>query len=116
MRDQGTDRTRPVDVYVKIPWRLRFGDLQIRAGGDSSDFYFFGGRSQRASSFSALVRHLAHAEHNYDLVAELTGGASGSGGVKPPAPALRSSRVDMKTVSHQDRVVRGRDLIRIVVR
>jgi SpoIVB peptidase S55 len=113
MRDHDADGTRPVDMYLRIPRRMDSGGIEVRAGRGTSGG-FFGRRSQSADSFSDLVSQLAAAEHNYDLVAELTGGTS-SGGEKP-VPLARSSRVTRKTVSHQDDVVRGRDFIRIVVR
>jgi hypothetical protein len=115
MRDHGSEGTRPVDMYLRIPRRMNSGQISIRPG---RGIYggFFGGRSQHADSFSDLVRKLAGAEHNYDVVAQLTGGTGSRGEGPIPLAKLRSSRVDKQTLSHQDRVVKGRDFIRIVVR
>jgi hypothetical protein len=114
MRDHGATGKRPVDMYVKIPRRMRSGDIYIRAGRGTFGG-FFGNQSKHAKSFSQLVRKLANGEHNYDIVAELSG-RGGSGGKGKPVPLSRSRRVHSTTVSHQESVVRGRDFIDLRVR
>jgi len=120
MLDQPTSTHRTVNLSVWIPRRLEGGQLQIRHGRGSGGFFFFGNdRARRASSFTDLVHQLAHAEHNYDLIAELTGGRGGSVGPSPkpsPTPAMSTgTRVDRKLVTPQDQVVLGGKSIRIVV-
>jgi hypothetical protein len=113
MHDHGASRRRPVDMYLKIPRRMRSGEIFVRAGrGTFGGFY--GNQAKQAKSFSQLVRKLANGEHNYDVVAQLTGRGGSERG--KPVPLSRSRRINRTTVSHQDSVVRGRDFIDIRVR
>jgi hypothetical protein len=85
------------------------GQLFVGSGGLS-----FGNR--RAETFQDLIRSIAHAPHNYDLVGDLELGQR-TDGPPPPLPVTRAGThvIHRQVVKPRNRIVTGHRFVRVVV-